>query len=128
MWVSRSELRRILEQVKVAEARATAAESALALERKGNRQSERESRTELRHFASMWLRSNRSLPLPKTAEEKEEAKVEAQKASEQPIPLTDLQLAMRDANRKEAAKFGKTQEEADKDFVREFLNFNEMME
>lgn len=119
MWISRRELRRILEQVKAAEARATAAESALAIERKENRQSER-------HFASMWLRHNRSLPLPKTVAEKQDAKAEVEEQKNQPIPLTDVQIAMRDANRREAAKWGKTQEEADADFEREFLNL--MME
>lgn len=115
MWLRRAELRRILEQVKAAETRATAAESALANERKENRQSER-------HFASMWLRHQKSLPLPKTAAEKEEAKAEAEETREQPISLTDVQRSMRDANRREAAKFGKSQEEADADFEREFLN------
>lgn len=119
MWITRAELRRILEQTKAAESRALAAESALAIERKENRQSER-------HFASMWLRHNKSLPLPKTAEEKEEAKVQAKEAEDQPPILTDVQLAMRDANRKDAARFGKTQEEADADFERESLR--QMME
>lgn len=118
MWISRAELRRILEQAKAAEARSLAAESALALERRENRQSEK-------HFASMWLRHNRSMPLPKTTEEKEEAKVEAQKASEQPIPLTDVQISMRDANRLEAARHGISQEDADRDFEK---YMSEMME
>ena len=115
MWISRAELRRLLEQVKAAEARATAAESALALERKENRQSEK-------HFASMWLRHHKSLPLPKTAEEKLEEKAEVEQQRQQPIPLTDVQLAMREANRRAAAMVGKSQEEADADFEREFLN------
>lgn len=118
MWIRRAELRRILEQVKAADVKVLAAESALALERRENRQQER-------HFASMWLRHNKSLPLPKTADEKEEAKVEAEEAKNQPQTLTDVQLAMREANRKEAARHGISPEDADKDFEKYMA---EMME
>lgn len=102
-----------------ADARVLRAETELAIER-------REGTRAIRHFASMWLRHQRSMPLPKTAEEKKEAKAEAKEKDDQPPILTDVQLAMRDANRIEAARFGKTQEEADADFEREFLN--QMME
>lgn len=115
MWVRRSELRRVLEQVKAAEARASVAESALAEERKENRR-------EIRHFASMWLRHNKSLALPPTADEKAETKAEVEERKNEPIPLTDVQVSMRDANRREAAKHGISQEDADRDFEREFLN------
>lgn len=98
-----------------AEDRALAAESALTLERAENRRAER-------HWASMFLRREKSFPLPPTAEEKEEAKAEVEEARNQPLPLTEVQTAMRAANRIEAAKWGKSQEEADADFEREFLN------
>lgn len=119
MWVRKSEIRRILEQAKAAEARALAAESALAVERK-------ERMSDVRHVLSMWLRSAKTFPLPATVEEKEQAKAEAEEKKNEPPILTDVQLAMRDANRREAARYGKTQEEADADFEREFLN--QMME
>lgn len=118
MFVRRAEIRRILEQVKAAEHRALAAESALAEERKENRQAER-------HFASMWLRHNKSLPLPKTAEEKEEAKVEAEEVKNQPPELTDVQIAMRDANRLEAARHGISVEDADRDFEKYMIGMME---
>lgn len=119
MWVRRSELRRILEQVRAAEVRASAAESALAVER-------RERMADVRHVMSMFLRREKSFPLPPTAEEKEQVAAEVEARKNEPIPLTDVQIAMRDANRKEAAKWGKSQEEADRDFEREFLS--ELME
>lgn len=84
-------------------------EAQLESERAENRKSER-------HLVSMWLRHNKSLPLPKTVDEKEEAKVEAEDKKDQPPQLTDVQLAMRDANRLEAARVGISQEEADRDF------------
>lgn len=119
MWLRRSEVRRILEQVKAAEARATAAEAALAVER-------RERMNDVRHVISQFLRREKTFPLPKTVEEKAEAKVEAEEKKNQPVPLTDVQIAMRDANRREAARFGKSEEEADKDFEQQILN--KMME
>lgn len=109
MWLRRSEVRRILEQVKAADVRASAAEAALAVER-------RERMADVRHVISQFLRREKTFPLPKTVEEKAEAKVEADEIKDQPIPLTDVQLAMRDANRREAAKHGISEEDADKDF------------
>lgn len=102
-----------------AESRAAFAESALQVERRENSRAQR-------HWASMFLRREKSFPLPPTAEEKEEARDKAAEERDRPPILTDVQLAMRDANRREAAKFGKTWEEADADFEREFLN--QMME
>lgn len=96
------------EQLRAAEARANAAEAALALERRENRQQER-------HLVSMFLRRQGSIPLPKTAAEKAEA-AEA-KQSQGPPPLSDVEIAMRDANRRDAALVGISEEEADKDFM-----------
>lgn len=89
-------------------------EAQLESERAENRKSER-------HFASMWLRHNKSLPLPKTTDEKEEAKAEAEEVKNQPPTLTDVQLAMRDANRRDAARVGISEEDADRDFQK-YLN------
>lgn len=76
---------------------------------------------DLRHFASMWLRHNKSLPLPPTPSEKAEAKAEAEAAKNEPPPLTPVEVAMREANRRDAAAHGKTQEEADRDFYQKVL-------
>jgi hypothetical protein len=115
MWVSCAELRRLLEQVKAAEARALAAESALAVER-------RERMADVRHVVSQFLRREKTFPLPPTAEEKAEAKVEAEEIKSQPVPLTEVQLAMREANRKDAAARGISQEDADRDFEKYMLD------
>lgn len=116
VWVRRAELRRLLSQIKSADIRARDAEVMLLEERKENRRAER-------HWASMWLRHSKSFPLPKTVAEKSELPAdEVRGKRESTDHLTDVQIAMRDANRIEAARFGKTQEEADADFEREFLS------
>lgn len=135
-WADRALLR---EQLKAAEARASAAEAALASERvfaEERRESlklalaekmqayeavaiERtENRRQERHLTSMWLRHQKSYPLPPTAEEKAEAKVEAEEAQKRPIPFTDVEFAMMEANRRDAALIGISAEDADKDFMK----------
>lgn len=94
-----------------AEARALAAELALTVERAENRKSEQ-------HWASMFLRREKSFPLPPTAKEKEEVAAEAEEAKNRPPILTDVQISMRDANRIEAARHGISEEDADKDFAK----------
>lgn len=107
MWIRAAEVRRILEQVKAAEARALAAETALATER-------RERMADVRHVMSMFLRREKTFPLPPTAEEKAEAKEETKQ--DQPPPLTDVQIAQREAYRM-ARPDGVSQEEADEVFA-----------
>lgn len=102
------------EQLKAAEARALAAEAALALERRDNRQQER-------HWASMFLRREKSLPLPPTAAEKAEA-AEA-KENQGPPPLTDVEIAMMVANRLDAAAVGIPSEQADGDWMKKRHTF-----
>lgn len=97
-----------------AETRALAAERTLTEERKQHSQ-------ELRHFASMFLRREKSYPLPPTKEEKAEAQAEAEEQRKQPIPLTDIEISMRDANRREAARCGISEEQADRDFQSKIL-------
>lgn len=104
------------EQLKAAEVRATAAEAALVLERRDNRQQER-------HWASMFLRREKSLPLPPTSAEKVEAKIQAEEAAKRPPELDDVLLAKRNANRVHAAGFGYSQEEADEMFMKNIHMF-----
>lgn len=127
------------EQLKAAEARATAAEAVLAAERvfaEERRESlksalaermrayeaaaaERtENRRQERHLTSMWLRHQKTFPLPPTAEEKAEAKEEAEEAEKRPPKLSDVEIAMREANRRDAALIGISAEDADKDFMK----------
>jgi len=101
-----------------ADRRVSEVEAALQTERRENRRAER-------HWASMFLRKEKTFPLPKTAEEKEEAKAEVEEKKNEPIPLTDVQLSMRDANRREAARHGISEEDADRDFAK---YMTEMME
>lgn len=91
-----------------AEQRTASAEAMLLTERKENRRAER-------HWASMFLRREKTFPLPPTAEEKAEAKEEAEEANAQPPLLTEVQLAQREAYRM-ARPDGVTQEEADEVF------------
>lgn len=102
------------EQLAKAEARAEKSEAALTAERENRMR-------DVRHVLSAWLRHEKAFPLPKTLEE--ETKTEEKQ--EQPVLLTDVQLAMRDANRKEAARHGISQEDADRDFEK---YMSEMME
>lgn len=110
----KTQIQILTEQLAKAEARAAAAELALAEERLQNRR-------DLRHFASMWLRHNKSLPLPLTLEDKAEAQAKAEDRNNQPVPLTEIEIAQRDANRREAARFGVSEEEADRDFHQKIL-------
>lgn len=114
MTLWKSQIQILSEALAKAEARAESAESALAEERRENRRTER-------HWASMFLRREKSLPLPLTANEKIEAQAKVEEQRKQPIPLTDIQQAMRDANRREAARFGVSEEDADRDFERKIL-------
>jgi hypothetical protein len=111
----KSQIQILTEQLARAEARADAAEAALARERAENRTTER-------HLVSMWLRHNKSLPLPPTSTEKAEAQAKVEEQKKQPIPLTEIEVAMRDANRREAAQYGISEEQADKDFQQRILN------
>jgi hypothetical protein len=111
----KSQIQILTEQLAKAEARAEAAESALAEERRENRRAER-------HMASMWLRHNRSLPIPPTAQERAETTAKIEEQRNQPVPLSDIELAMRDANRREAALHGISEEQADRDFQHRILN------
>lgn len=110
----KSQIQLLSEALAKAEKRAEAAETALAEERLQNRR-------DLRHFASMWLRHNRSLPLPPTLEEKAEADARIEEQANQPPLLTDVELAMRDANRRDAAAHGVSEEDADRDFTQRVL-------
>jgi len=94
-----------------AEARAAAAESTLREER------ERHTR-DMRHVMSMFLRREKTFPLPMTKEEKAEVKAEAEEARKTPPPLTPLQVSMREANRRDAAQYGETVEQADERFMK----------
>lgn len=116
MWIRRAELRRVLEQVRKAEARAAAAESALARERK-------DRMGDVRHVVSQFLRREKTYPLPPTAEEK--AEVQEKLANQPPPPLTADQLARREALRQWAKTNGFTQKEADERFTE---TMNQMME
>jgi hypothetical protein len=115
----KSQIQILTEALAKAEARADRAEAALAEERRENRRAER-------HFASMWLRHNKSLPLPPSLEEKAETQAKAEEQKKQPVPLTEVQQAMRDANRRHAAEYGVSQEDADRDFEQKILK--QMME
>lgn len=106
-WSDQALLR---EQLAKAESRAERAEAALT--------AERESRMrDVRHVLSAWLRHEKAAPLPPTAGEKAEA-AEA-KEKQGPPPLTEVQIAMRDANRKDAAQYNISAEEADELFMKQ---------
>lgn len=128
MWLRRADYNRLLEDLAAARERASFAESsfqsatkcikddtdARVLRAEDALADERRAYSrDVRHFASMWLRHQKSLPLPKTAEEKADAVTE--QAAHKP-ELNEVQLAMREANRREAAKHGVDQEQADADF------------
>lgn len=134
-----SEIAQLREQVRAAECRACAAEAslqaerALSDERRGNWESalaeraraidgaeaeRKEHRQSERHLVSMWLRHQKSFPLPQTAEEKAETKAGVEEAGKRSTELTEIQKAMRDANRLEAARYGESQEQADETFMR----------
>jgi hypothetical protein len=102
------------EAINRAEARTAAAESTLQQERQQHHR-------DMRHVMSMFLRREKTIPLPPTKEEKAEARTEAEEQKKQPVPLTDVQIAMRDANRREAARYGVSEDDADKDFEEKIL-------
>lgn len=102
------------ESIQHAEARAERAEASLSKERQ-------QFIRDMRHVMSMFLRREKTLPLPPTREEKEEAKVEAEEARNTPPLLSDVEIAMRDANRRDAAAHGLSTEEADRDFMQTVL-------
>lgn len=111
----KSQIQILTEQLAKAEARAEAAEIALAHERD-------QRMADVRHIMSMWLRHSRSLPLPPTIEEKAEASAKTEAEKNAPRPLTDVEVAMRDANRRAAAAAGIDEEQADRDFEAKILN------
>lgn len=89
-------------QLAKAEQRAELAESALATERDARMR-------DVRHVLSMWLRHEKALPLPITPADKPER-------AEQRPQFTDVQLAQREALRREAQRLGISQQEADEKF------------
>lgn len=116
MWLKRESYERLVaraaqsEFLAKAEARAEAAESALAIERQENSKAQR-------HLVSMFLRREKTYPLPATAEEKAEAKAEQQAKRNEPPQLTPDLVARREAVRQYARQNGQTVEEADKAFM-----------
>ena len=121
--IAKDEITRVREaaeqSISQANARVTVVEATLCRERE-------QYMKDMRHVMSMFLRREKTMPLPATKEEKAEAKAEAEEQKKQPQPLTDVQIAMRDANRREAARFGVSEEDADRDFEQKILK--QMME
>lgn len=107
-WPWRTQASLLAEQLAKAEARAEAAELALAKER-------RERMDDVRHVLSMWLRHAKTYPLPATADEKAAAK--AEQANKPPPPLSPDMLARREAVRQWAKANGYTEREADEKFA-----------
>jgi hypothetical protein len=91
------------------EQRVAIVESMLLTERRENRRAER-------HWASMFLRREKTFPLPPTAEEKAEAKQEAEEEKKKPLKLDEIQEAQREAIRRNRPE-GVTEEEADQIFL-----------
>lgn len=117
MFIRRSEYQRLVSEAALAlhvpklELRAERAEDTLAKEREIHQQ-------EIRHWASMFLRREKTYPLPPTADEKVEQQAEkAQRQQQQPPTLNADQVARRDAVRQWAKQNGLTEEEADKSFM-----------
>lgn len=98
------------EQLVKSEARAERAEAALIAEREARMR-------DVRHVLSAWLRHERAPSLPPTAGEKAESQATAEEARKNPV-LTEVQISMRDAIRKEAIGLGYTKEDADDRFMR----------
>lgn len=121
MWVSRKSYESLVtlaaqsELLAKAEMRAEVAEAALTHERRERMSDVHRLTTDLRHFASMWLRHSGTYPLPPTAEEKAEAKVERE--NKPPPSLNADQLARREAVRQWAKANGYTEREADEKFA-----------
>jgi hypothetical protein len=97
-------------QVPKLELRAEQAEATLAREREIHQQ-------EIRHWASMFLRREKTYPLPATPAEKAATQAERAERAAQPLRLTEDQLARREAARQWAKTNGLTEEEADKAFM-----------
>jgi hypothetical protein len=116
VWIKRSDYKRLVSEAALAvhvpklELRAESAESTLAKEREIHQQ-------EIRHWASMFLRREKTYPLPPTADEKVEAQAEKVQRQSQPPTLNADQLARREAVRGYARQEGKTEEEADRSFM-----------
>jgi hypothetical protein len=116
MFIRRSAYERLVSEAALAvhvpklALRAESAESTLARERKIHQQ-------EIRHWASMFLRREKTWPLPPTADEKVEAQVERQQRQSQPPTLNADQLARREAVRQWAKQNGFSGEDADKSFM-----------
>ena len=107
MFIRQTEYDLLLEQKRVAEARAAAAESALAAERQ-------ERMKDVRHIMSMWLRHSKALPLPATKEERAEA--DEVKKNAPPPPLNPTKQAQWDALKSYALANGIPVEEAQEKF------------
>lgn len=116
MWLSRKDYERLVseaalaQQVSKMELRAESAEATLAKEREIHQH-------EIRHWASMFLRREKTYPLPPTAGEKTEAQIERQQRQSQPPKLTADQEARLAAVRAYAKQEGRTEEEADRAFM-----------
>jgi len=116
VWLNREIYERLVSEAALAlqvpklELRAEAAEKALAQEREENRRSER-------HWASMWLRHQKTYPLPPTKEEKAEAKAEKDERDNQPPKLTPDQQARLAAVREWGLKNGFTEEQVNQKFM-----------
>lgn len=116
MWISREYYERLVSEASLAqhvpklELRAETAEAALVAERE-------QRMRDVRHVLSMWLRHERSSPLPATATERDEAKAERARRASEPIELNADQLARREAVREWGKQHGFTQEEADQSFM-----------
>ena len=116
MWLRRETYKRLVAEAALAlqvpklELRAEAAEKALASEREENRRSER-------HWASMWLRHQKTYPLPPTKQERAEAKAEKAERDGQPPRLTEDQQARLKASIDWGKRNGFTQEQAEAAFM-----------
>lgn len=115
MWLKRETYERLVSEAALAlqvpklELRAETAEQALAREREENSRAQR-------HWASMWLRHQKTYPLPPTKEEKAEAK--ADKAErDTPPPLTADQKARLQAAIEWGKRNGFTKEQAEAAFM-----------
>jgi hypothetical protein len=116
VWVNRTTYIRLVAEAALAlhvpklELRAEQAETTLAREREIHQQ-------EIRHWASMFLRREKTYPLPAPPAEKAATQAERAERAAQPPRLTEDQLARREAARQWAKTNGLTEEEADKAFM-----------
>ena len=98
------------ELITKAEARTEKAEAALVVERQENRRAER-------HWASMFLRREKTYPLPPTKEEKAEATAEKEQRANEPPKLTPDQEARKAAAIAWGIRNGFTEEQAEQSFM-----------